>query len=279
KVTPESIGTAAGTALKIEGQNFTADDEVSLDDQPLVNQSLVSDTEIDGETPALTATPREIQIRRCGNVVARFPLQCIQVTLNVPACGAPGPKHFSGNVSSCDQEIARISYSVNANDLSTTLCENCGLNPEFSFDLDLPPGANTINVVVQDVNGGQSSVTKVLSPDTTAPTIQCPADIITENQLPCGTVVEFTVTAQDDCDPNVTVVCTPPSGSLFPQGSTIVKCVATDASGNSAECSFTVNVSGGTQFTAPTITSVSPSLVGMTGGTLIQVHGTFFTPD
>src|SRR5205085_5873288 len=128
KVTPESIGTAAGTALKIEGQNFTAGDEVSIDNQPLVNQSLVSATEIDGETPALSATPREIQVRRCGNVVARFPLQCIQVTLNVPACGAPGPKNFSGNVSSCDQEITRIDYSLNGNDL-VPLCENCGVNP------------------------------------------------------------------------------------------------------------------------------------------------------
>ena len=245
KVTPESIGTAAGTLLKIEGQNFTADDEVSVDDQPLVNQSLVSDTELDGETPALTATPREIQIRRCGNVVARFTLQCIQVTLNVPPCSGPGPKHFSGKVSSCDQEITRISYTVNANDLSITLCENCGVNPEFAFDIALLGGPNTITVVAQDANGAQASISKTVLPDTTPPGIQCPADIIVEAQRPCGSIVEFTVTAADDCDGPVTVVCTPASGSLFPPGSTIVHCVATDASGNSIECTFTVSVSGG----------------------------------
>jgi hypothetical protein len=37
-------------------------------------------------------------------------------------------------------------------------------------------------------------------------------------------------------------VCSPASGSTFPVGTTTVTCTATDASGNTATCSFTVSV-------------------------------------
>jgi dipeptidyl aminopeptidase/acylaminoacyl peptidase len=50
--------------------------------------------------------------------------------------------------------------------------------------------------------------------------------------------------ASDDC-PGVTVSCNPPSGSTFPVGTTVVNCMATDASGNHATCSFPVNVYSG----------------------------------
>jgi len=45
----------------------------------------------------------------------------------------------------------------------------------------------------------------------------------------------------DNC-PGVGVVCTPPSGSCFPLGTTTVTCTATDTSGNTATCTFKVNV-------------------------------------
>ena len=38
------------------------------------------------------------------------------------------------------------------------------------------------------------------------------------------------------------MLCTPPSGSCFPPGVTTVTCTATDASANTATCSFTVTV-------------------------------------
>ena len=41
---------------------------------------------------------------------------------------------------------------------------------------------------------------------------------------------------------NVSVVCTPPSGSTFPVGTTTVNCLATDACGNTTNCTFTVTV-------------------------------------
>jgi len=78
--------------------------------------------------------------------------------------------------------------------------------------------------------------------DTTPPTLTCPADITVEQQDAAGTSVEFAATAQDDQDPAPAVVCDPPSGTVFPLGTTIVACTATDAAGNRAEGSFRVTV-------------------------------------
>ena len=76
KVSPSLVGVNGGTLIRIEGQNFTSDDEVLIDEQPLANQVFVSLNEIDGETPALPVGSHELQIRRCGNIVARLAGAC-----------------------------------------------------------------------------------------------------------------------------------------------------------------------------------------------------------
>ena len=50
------------------------------------------------------------------------------------------------------------------------------------------------------------------------------------------------VPASDGSDPLPSVVCSPPSGSFFPRGTTLVTCTATDAAGNQATCEFPVTV-------------------------------------
>jgi len=76
------------------------------------------------------------------------------------------------------------------------------------------------------------------------PTIVCPPPIrVFEPPTGApGEIVTFTVPAFDDQDPAPSVVCTPPSGSLFPRGTTLVTCTATDASGNQSSCAFPVTV-------------------------------------
>jgi hypothetical protein len=39
-------------------------------------------------------------------------------------------------------------------------------------------------------------------------------------------------------------MCTPPAGSVFPIGTTVVTCTASDMAGNTADCSFTVTLRG-----------------------------------
>jgi hypothetical protein len=84
-------------------------------------------------------------------------------------------------------------------------------------------------------------------PDTTPPTISCPPAVLVGERIgsPPGEVVSFSVTTCDDHDPAPTVVCVPPSGSLFPPGTTLVTCTATDVDGNQAVSRFPVTVARG----------------------------------
>jgi hypothetical protein len=79
------------------------------------------------------------------------------------------------------------------------------------------------------------------------PTITCPGNVTVAAAASCpiatGALANFTVTASNDCGA-VTSVCSPPSGSTFPVGTTTVTCTATDASGNTAQCTFTVTAFG-----------------------------------
>jgi hypothetical protein len=80
--------------------------------------------------------------------------------------------------------------------------------------------------------------------DVTAPAIRPLPDLVVR-EVPgsrLGEVVTFDVAASDNQDASVAVTCTPPSGSLFPPGVTLVTCEATDAAGNVASTSFRVIV-------------------------------------
>jgi len=79
--------------------------------------------------------------------------------------------------------------------------------------------------------------------DTTPPAIQCPESIVART-CDSSVAVSFNVMATD-CTPGVRVLLSPPSGSIFPAGQTIVTCEATDEAGNSAQCQFTVQVEQG----------------------------------
>ncbi len=91
---------------------------------------------------------------------------------------------------------------------------------------------------------GDTCTFTVTVSDTQPPSITCPSNVTAVTPIIGGSGVVVTFpppTASDNC-PGVTVVCNPPSGSTFPVGTTTVTCTATDASGNTATCSFTVTV-------------------------------------
>jgi HYR domain len=94
------------------------------------------------------------------------------------------------------------------------------------------------------LNSGSCSFTVTI--DNQAPSITCPANITVQppgNQ--CTTTVNYPNPVVGDDQPGVVVVCAPPSGSIFPPGVTTVNCTATDRSGNTSACSFTItNIAG-----------------------------------
>ncbi len=96
--------------------------------------------------------------------------------------------------------------------------------------------------------------------DTTAPVLTLPASVSTEATGP-QTPVTFTAAAIDDVDGAVTPVCDPISGTLFPVGTTVVECTATDAAGNAAEGTLNVVV---TDATPPALTLPAPIVVTAT---------------
>jgi uncharacterized repeat protein (TIGR03803 family) len=108
-----------------------------------------------------------------------------------------------------------------------------------------PLGTNLVTLTVTDSNGDSNASTGfVIVLDTTPPEIDCPTNIIVEFTSETGAVVSYSPLAVDTCDANPLINCAPISGSVFPIGTTEVHCTASDASGNTATCNFTVTVVG-----------------------------------
>lgn len=126
-------------------------------------------------------------------------------------------------------------------------------------------GDHVVRLAVVGKNSASSSFILTsdlfkLTPDKTPPVLTLPADIIVEATSPDGAVVNFTATATDDKDGPVPVTLTPPSGSVFPLGDTIVVASATDFAGNRTDDGFVVSV---VDTTPPTINSLTPSLTSL----------------
>jgi hypothetical protein len=133
-------------------------------------------------------------------------------------------------------------------DLSTvTASDNCG-TPTKSHVGDAYHTNGCVITVTRtykatDACGNMATcVQSITVHDTTPPTIVCPQarQILCTNAV--GAAVCFTIAATDNCDTNVTVTCTPPSGSVFAQGTTEVSCEAEDECGNRDSCTFRVTV-------------------------------------
>jgi hypothetical protein len=140
-------------------------------------------------------------------------------------------------------------------------------NPTPTVSCVPPPGSTfqkgvTAVVCTASNSAGTATCTfTVTVRDLQRPTLICPGTIVTPNDPGvCSAVVSFTPGVSDNC-PGATTSCTPPSGSTFLKGSTLVACTATDAAGNTSAgsngCSFLVIV---VDAEAPAIVSCAPAL-------------------
>ncbi len=106
-----------------------------------------------------------------------------------------------------------------------------------------PVGTTTVIATALNAAGVDSCSFRVTVRDVQPPVITCPANITRGNDPgQCGAIVNFTVTATDNCTSSVTVTVVPASGTFFAVGVTTVNARATDAAGNTSACSFTVTV-------------------------------------
>lgn len=104
----------------------------------------------------------------------------------------------------------------------------------------LRPGTYTITLTIIDqLDGRQICTSKFTVQSVTGPALGCPPNLTTNATSSAGTIVNYQVNV---CDSSATLRCTPPSGSLFPVGTTTVTCETKTASGATETCSFAVTV-------------------------------------
>lgn len=106
--------------------------------------------------------------------------------------------------------------------------------------------------------------------DREAPVIVVPENMTVEATGFQGSVVWFEATATDNIDTQPSITCSPNSGALFPLGTSIVYCTATDSKGNASADSFDVSVVD----TAPPVLDLPTNLLYTTAEEGVQVEYT-----
>lgn len=138
---------------------------------------------------------------------------------------------------SCSGIVPNLSVFSN----SPCITSACGLVNIAQFPpagTVLGPGSQLITLKISNCSGFTNLCEVPFFVGGTPPTITCPRNLIL---LTCntGVVANFTPTATGNTG---TIVCSPPSGSIFPLGNTVVTCTATNSCGAAATCSFLVSV-------------------------------------
>ena len=145
--------------------------------------------------------------------------------------------------------------AADINNGSTDNCSIASLSASQTAFTCADLGANTVTLTVTDQSGNVSTCNATVTvEDNIAPAIVCPANITVSNDAnQCGAVVNYAPPVGTDNCSGATTIRTVglASGSLFPVGTTTVTYQVTDASGNTAQCSFTVTVNDSE---APTLT-------------------------
>ncbi|WP_037314759.1 HYR domain-containing protein [Salegentibacter sp. Hel_I_6] len=212
----------------------------------------------------------------------------------------------AGNTASCSFEISVVDDEApvieDKNDITVNtdpdLCgaivdyelpsatDDCGLESiaiteGLAPGSEFPLGQTTVTYTAIDVNGNSVNSSFVVTViDNEVPVIACPEDIKLNVEFGTETVVVnyATISATDNCsETNIELIEGYASGEEFPLGETIVTYEVTDASGNTASCSFTVSVEEDPEETppAPTVPEVDliqPDCVTPTGVILINTE-------
>jgi microsomal dipeptidase-like Zn-dependent dipeptidase len=159
--------------------------------------------------------------------------QCV-ITLNTP-----------GNLTNecAGPQGTLVNFSVTAtSSCGGSVAVSCNPTSGSLFSL----GTTTVNCFAQDLEHHFASASfTVTVRDTSPPLINHPPLVNAPCSGPSGAYVNYDVTASDACSTNVTLNCSPLSGSFFPVGTTLVTCKAMDGASNVSVAVFPVTVSGG----------------------------------
>ncbi|MEK6287136.1 MAG: FG-GAP-like repeat-containing protein [Acidobacteriota bacterium] len=148
---------------------------------------------------------------------------------------------------------AVVTYTATASDNCSGASVACNPQSGSAFQ----KGTTTVNCTATDTAGNTAACSfTVTVVDNQAPQIICPPNItVSTDAGVCSAVVTYSAPiASDNCS-LAAPVCSPPSGSTFPVGTTTVSCTATDSANLTSSCSFTITVN------VPQLTALGPAKV------------------
>jgi gliding motility-associated-like protein len=187
-------------------------------------------------SPAGGTTNVTVTVTDAGGNTANCVTQVLPLDLNAPSVVCPS-NQIVNNGTACEGVLSNYIGS-------TVVSDNCSgwtLTQSPASGTTIDSGVNLITMSVTDIGGNVSSCSfEVLLFENVSPEITCPDDVVTCNPivtyaLPQGTDNCEAVTTQTDLS-GLT------SGDLFPIGTTLLTYTVTDPSGNTAQCSFSVQV-------------------------------------
>jgi len=287
---PAQVTAGSSVTYTLTATNAGPDDaqDVAIKDAVPANTTLVSVSQTAGPVFTCTTAPNADGIDTTTCTISGLPANAtasFSLVYMVSASAQDGTILFnSATISSSTNEVdsSNNAAGVTTSVSSTAPCQlTCPSNITQDNDpgqcgaivnYTLPGGANCTGVICSPASGtffptgpatAVSCVGDTGSPcsftvsihDTrppVQPTINCPADVTVDEEFTgagSATVNYASPTTTGNC---VNTVCTPPSGSSFPAGTTTVNCTATDSANNSVSCSFMVTVNGsGCTLTCP----------------------------
>jgi hypothetical protein len=195
----------------------------------------------------------------------------IEVQFLLPENAQPGSLKltFSGS-SSRTLTLASSQLSSGQHDFSFDP-QNPLASPQISSisgGPSLPDGVYTVTLGYQDQYSNPEATATIgdFRVDTASPSLLLPNSITMSATTPTGAPVTYTVNASDpDGSGIASLVVTPPSGSQFPVGTTVVTATAVDQAGNSANGSFQVTITANAM---PTFAGYSVATAYQTAATI-----------
>ena len=213
--------------------SYTASATDDTDPAPVVNCSPAS-----GSTFALGATTVNCTATDSSTNSSNGSFTITVVDTTPPALSLPADINTSASSSSG----AVVTFSASASDaVSGSVAVSCSPSSGSTF----PIGTTTVNCSATDGAGktANGSFNVTVNDDGGPQFSNVPGTVTIEANGPSGAVANYTApSATDAIDGPSIVTCSPPSGSLFPLGSTTVTCSASDNHSNSNSASFAVLV-------------------------------------